>query len=228
MDNQSHGFILINKPVGPTSHDIIYQLRKITGVKKIGHAGTLDPFASGLLIVAIGREATKRIDLFVKQDKEYVARLQLGATSDSHDLTGKILKSDKPHVPTEDEIKKVLEKFIGELEQIPPMFSAKKVAGKKLYKLARKGEVVERQPSLINVYGIEVLKYQWPVLELKVKCSTGTYVRVLAHDIGKLLGCGAYLTQLQRTKIGDYNIKKAVVLEQLAADNWQEFLLLDV
>ena len=224
MSEKKCGFILINKPVGPTSHDIISKLRKITGMKKIGHAGTLDPFASGLLIVAIGREATKRIDQFVKQDKEYVAKLQLGAISDSHDLTGKIVESDKPRVPAEDEIKKVLLKFIGELEQIPPMFSAKKVAGKKLYKLARKGEVVERQPSLINVYGIEVLKYQWPVLELKVKCSTGTYVRVLAYNIGTALGCGAYLTQLQRTKIGDYDIKKAVALEQLTADNWQAFL----
>ncbi len=227
MDIQKHGFILINKPVGPTSHDIIYRLRKITGVKKIGHAGTLDPFAKGLLIVAIGREATKKINQFVKLDKEYVAKLQLGATSDTHDLTGKIVSAKKIIMPTEDEIKKVLIKFIGEQEQIPPMFSAKKVGGKKLYKLARQGEVVERKPASINVYSIELLRYQWPTLDLKIRCSTGTYIRVLADDIGELLSCGAYLTQLQRIKISDYDIKKSVALEQLTVGNWQEFLFFD-
>lgn len=225
-DNKS-GFLLVNKQVGPTSHDIINQLRRITGIKKIGHAGTLDPFAGGLLIVAIGREATREIDRFVKQDKEYVAEMRLGAVSDSYDLTGKIVESGEVIAPAKDEIEKALLKFIGQQEQIPPMFSAKKVGGKTLYKLARQGKTIARKPASINVYSIELLNYQRPILSLKIKCSTGTYVRVLAHDIGKFLGCGAYLTNLQRVKIGDYDIKEAVTIPQLTINNWKEFLFFD-
>lgn len=227
MNNKNYGFILINKPIGPTSHDIVNQLRRIAKIKKIGHAGTLDPFASGLLIMAVGREATREIDKFIKLDKEYIASLHLGCVADSFDCTGKITKwSEVDAEKSIEEIKMVLPKFIGKQEQVPPMFSAKKVNGQRLYKLARKGKEVVRQPSLITIYEIELLKYDWPLLEIKIKCSSGTYIRSLANDIGRALNCGAYLENLQRTSIGQYDIASAVDVKNLAAKNWQNFLFI--
>ncbi|MFH1610897.1 MAG: tRNA pseudouridine(55) synthase TruB [Patescibacteria group bacterium] len=216
-------YILINKPSGPTSHDIIDQLRRITGVKKIGHAGTLDPFASGLLLVAISRESTRNIYNFIKLDKEYIATLKLGAISNSQDRTGVIEEIKNSASPTEQEIKDVLSKFVGKQEQIPPMFSAKKVKGKKLYNLARKGIEIERKPSNIEIYDIQLLEFKDSELKIKVKCSSGTYVRTLAHDIGQDLGCGAYLEELERTKIGKYDLKNSVKVEELTKENWNKF-----
>ena len=252
-------FILINKPSGPTSHDVIDKMRKITGIKKIGHSGTLDPFASGLLLVAIGRESTREISKFVKLDKEYIADLKLGAVSDSYDRTGmiKLFNSEHPFCHPElgsgssvksrnkfgmtrkvcvDRVAEVLQNFIGKQEQIPPMFSAKKVNGKKLYELARKGIEIKRKPSQIEIYKIEILprkisrdpltplrSAQDDILKLKISCASGTYIRTLANDIGKALGCGAYLQELERTKIGDYKLENAVVLEKLNSENWQKF-----
>lgn len=220
------GFILINKPSGPTSHDIIDELRKITGIRKIGHAGTLDPFASGLLIVAVGREATRKISKFVKLDKTYIAKLHLGAISDTYDRTGKISSVGTEHcsVPTLKKIKIALKKFIGKQEQIPPMYSAKKIGGKKLYELARKGQDIERPPSTIYIEQIELLKYEYPILEIEVRASSGTYIRTLAHDIGQTLKCGAYLEELERTEIGNYKLKDAVNLKNLNQDNWKNKL----
>jgi tRNA pseudouridine55 synthase len=212
MDNIKSGFLLINKPVGPTSHDIINKLRKITGIKKIGHAGTLDPFASGLLICAVGREATREIDKFVKQKKEYVATVHLGAVTDSYDRTGKIIKEYDGEFIGEDVIKKAVLGFIGEQLQTPPMFSAKKINGKKMYELARAGKEVERQPCAINIFTTEILSYAWPILKIKIKCSSGTYIRTIAYDLGERLGCGAYLKELERTKIGEYNVEDAINL----------------
>jgi len=220
----SQGFIVINKTVGPTSHDIVNQLRRITGIKKIGHAGTLDPFAEGVLIVAIGREATKEMGKFAKLDKEYIATLRLGFTSDTFDCTGRM--SSWPQTIKKigvDEVKNVLQQFVGEQDQLPPMFSAKKVNGKKLYELARKGKVVERKLSRINIYDIELLKYDWPNLEIKIACSTGTYIRALANDIGERLNCGSYLEKLKRISVGPYNIAAAVDVKNLSATNWQDF-----
>lgn len=220
MDNLKSGFLLINKPVGPTSHDIINKLRRITGIKKIGHAGTLDPFASGLLICAVGREATREIDKFVKQDKEYIATLHLGAVTDSYDRTGKIIKEYNGEPINEDIIKKVVLEFIGEQMQTPPMFSAKKINGKKMYELARAGKVVERQPCAINIFAMEILNYDWPFLKIKIKCSSGTYIRTIAYDLGERLGCGAYLEELERTKIGKYDIAEAVELDKINSENY--------
>ena len=224
VTSQLEGFLLLNKPSGPTSHDIVDKLRKITGIKKIGHAGTLDPFASGLLILAISRSATKQINKFVKLDKEYVARLHLGAETDSYDRTGEIKEYQhneenmanlsKKKISSK-EVRIVLESFLGPQKQIPPMFSAKKVKGQKLYKLARKGIEVKREASDINVYKIKLLELSWPFLEIKVSVSSGTYVRSLALDIGRKLKTGAYLEELQRTKIGEYDIKNALELENL-------------
>jgi len=220
------GFIIINKPVGPTSHGIINKLRKITGIKKIGHAGTLDPFASGVLICAIGRQATKQIDGFVKLKKEYVADLQLGAETDTYDREGVITKKVEPDFipPQDDIVAGILKTFQGPQKQVPPMFSAKKIQGKKLYQLARKGVEIERQPSDIEIFYIQMLNYEWPRLKIKVGCSSGTYIRSLAFDIGRELGCSAYLQELQRTAVGNFNLEQAVEVEKLNENNWVDFL----
>jgi tRNA pseudouridine55 synthase len=218
------GFLLINKPVGPTSHDVINQLRKITGIKKVGHAGTLDPFAGGVLLVAVGREATRRISRLVKLDKKYIATLYLGATSDTYDNTGSIVKSKNIYQLDMNKIKAVLKRFIGKQRQVPPMYSAKKVKGKKLYELARKGIEVERQPVEIHIFKIKLIKFQHPLLTTEVHCSSGTYIRSLANDIGNELGCGAYLKELKRTQVGKYKLSQASDLKDITKDNWQELM----
>jgi len=219
MDNN---FLLIDKPKDWTSHDVVAKIRNIarkeTGNKKIkvGHAGTLDPFATGLLIIGIGREATKKLDEFKALPKTYVATLKLGATSDTQDSTGAITKTQKhttsglnTKTPTENELIDILQNFIGKQKQIPPMYSAKKVGGKKLYDLARKGIEIERQPSEIEIYDIKLLDYNYPDLKIEVDCSTGTYIRTLAYDIGEKLEIGAYCDELRRTKIGQYDVRDA-------------------
>ena len=218
------GFILINKPAGITSHDVVDKLREITKIKRIGHAGTLDPFATGLLILGIGREFTKKLSIFQKKDKEYVATLKLGAESDTFDREGKIIEKVVEKIPERKEVEKVLKSFLGEIEQIPPAFSAKKVKGKKLYELARKGIKVEPKPQKVKIYEISILEYKFPYLKIKVECSSGTYIRSLANDIGKKLGCGAYVDELVRTKIGEFSIEKAVDLSKLNSQNWKEFI----
>lgn len=222
----SSGFLLINKPVGPTSHDIVDKLRKITGIKKIGHAGTLDPFASGLLIMAVGRESTKRISEFVGMDKSYEAVLQLGATSDTYDREGKIQISNDQYSISNEDIDEVLKLFVGEQDQIPPMFSAKKVKGKKLYELAREGKEIERKPSKITVYDLGLKLYNSEKKQLTIECtvSTGTYIRTLGYDIGEKLGVGAYLEELERTSIGTYLLENAVNIEDLTHENWEQYL----
>ena len=232
----TNGFLFINKPSGPTSHDIVDELRRITGIKKIGHAGTLDPFASGLLIVAVGREATRQISHFAKMDKTYIAKLHLGATSDTYDRTGKLLITSARGgsafggncelLITDKKIEEILKKFIGQQKQIPPMYSAKKVNGKKLYELARRGIEVERIPVEIIVYYIKLKSFNLNpksfVIETRV--SSGAYIRSLAHDIGQALGCGAYLEELERTEIGNYKLENAVDINKLALKNWHNYL----
>jgi len=219
------GFILINKPAGITSHDVVDKLREITKIKKIGHAGTLDPFATGLLILGIGREFTKKLSIFQKKDKEYIATLRLGAESDTFDKEGKIVEKKVEKIPERKEIEEVLKSFLGEIEQIPPAFSAKKIKGKKLYELARKGIKVEPKPQRVKIYEISILEYNFPYLKIKVKCSSGTYIRSLANDIGKKLGCGAYVEELMRTKIGEFSIENAVELSKLTPQNWKNFIM---
>ena len=210
-------FLLVNKPVDWTSHDVVGFLRSRLKIKKIGHAGTLDPFATGLLIVGVGREATKRLDEFKNMQKEYVATIKLGATSNTNDCTGEIKEIlPKIKTPEEKEIKEILQKFLGKQLQTPPMFSAKKINGQKLYDLARKGIEIERKPNEIEIYEIELLEYKYPILKIKVACSTGTYIRTLAHDIGEKLGCGAYCDELVRTRIGEYSLEQAKTPEELS------------
>lgn len=226
MDKKNiFGYLLINKPSGISSHDVINYLRKITNIKKIGHAGTLDPLAEGLLFVAINRKATKNISKFSKLDKTYIAEIKLGEATDTYDAEGKIIKKYKGKKINKKLIKKTLKKFIGEQKQIPPMYSAKKIKGKKLYDLARKNIVVDREASLINIYKIKLIKYRWPIIKIKIRCSTGTYIRSLAYDIGLDLYCGAYLKNLKRIKIGKYKLKKAKDLNLLNNNNWDKKII---
>jgi len=221
------GFMLLHKPAGKTSHDMVDWLRKITKIKKIGHAGTLDPFASGLLIMAIGRQATREISGFVKLDKTYEARLKLGEVTDTYDRTGKERTNVLPEnwtAPDVSEVDKVLQGFTGWQKQLPPMFSAKKVQGRKLYELARQGEEVEREPVPVRVFEITLLDYTWPCLTVKVHCSSGTYIRTLGYDIGCRLAGGAYVEELKRLAIGKYGLKQAVAPDTLTRDNWQTYL----
>lgn len=217
------GFLLVNKEAGWTSHDVVGYLRKVTRIKKIGHAGTLDPFATGLLIVGIGRECTKRLDEFKGLDKTYQATLHLGAVSDTYDKTGVITEKSDKHILLE-EIHTVLKDFTGEHDQLPPMYSAKKVDGKKLYKLARQGIEVERKPNHITIFDLKILEYTYPLLKLEIRCSTGTYIRTLAHDIGQHLGVGAYCEELERTTVGPYLVKDATPVKDFSRDNWENSL----
>ncbi len=220
----SEGFLLIDKPAGMTSHDVVDRLRRITGIRTIGHAGTLDPFATGLLIMGVGRSATKRLAEMMATEKEYVATARLGASSDTQDLTGVITETVDAVMPTREDIDAVLPRFTGAVMQVPPMYSAKKRDGKKLYELARAGEEVAREPIAITVHELEVLSYAAPDLTFRTRVSKGTYIRTLAHDIGATLGCGAYLTALRRTASGAHRVENASTLDELTPENWQEKL----
>lgn len=222
--NNAFGFILINKIEGPSSHHIINQLRKITDIKKIGHAGTLDPFAEGLMIVAIGRQATKNIANFVKLDKIYEAEVFLGIKTDTYDKCGKTTGTYKGPKIKKTEFVSALKDLVKKTSQIPPMYSAKKVNGKKLYELARKNIEIERLPQKIKIFYIKLKKYTWPTAKIEIHCSSGTYIRTIANDLGNNLGCGAHLRKLRRTKIGSYKLKKAKKIDQLKKENWKKYL----
>jgi len=224
MNEAPSGFLLIDKPAGITSHDVVDRVRRVTGLKKVGHGGTLDPFATGLLVVGVGRAATKELGTFIGKDKEYEAVMRLGATSDSQDKDGEIIETPNAELPTEPQLREAMDKFVGQLQQIPPMYSAKKVKGKKLYELARKGIEIEREPVEITVHELELLNYEPPRATFRVHCGSGTYVRTLAHDIGHELSCGAYLEELRRTKIGNLNITDATNLTDLNSKNWTTLL----
>lgn len=208
--------ILVNKPKGMTSHDVVCAVRRATGVRKVGHAGTLDPNATGLLIVGVGREATKKLgDLTKNTTKTYEAEIMLGATSDTDDSEGKILSNKVTKRLSDKDIKNTLEKFVGEQEQIPPQYSAIKLKGKKAYELARKGKIVALESRKVTIYSIELLDYKYPVVKIKCEVSSGTYIRALARDIGEKLETGAYLKNLKRTKVGKYDLKDAINIEDL-------------
>lgn len=221
---ENSGFILINKEKGWTSFDVVAKLRNITRVKKIGHAGTLDPMAQGLLIVAVGRQATKRIHEFQKLDKEYETEIRLDGVSDTYDAEGKIEPVRVDKRPGFQMVKKCVQGFIGDTMQMPPLFSAKKINGQPAYKLARKGKKVELKPVKITIHDIEIVDYEWPFLQLKIKCSKGTYIRSIAHDLGQKLGVGGYLTYLKRTKIGAFDVNNATKITDINQDNWTESL----
>lgn len=215
---EPNGILLLDKPKNLNSFKLVSILRRLTGVEKIGHAGTLDPFASGVMVMLIGRAYTRLSDQFLNQDKEYRATLHLGMETDSYDCEGKILK-ESSLIPTREEIEKAVSQFQGTFLQTPPMFSAKKVKGKKLYELARKGITIERQPVSVTAY-ISILSYHYPFLEINVSCSKGTYVRSLAHDIGAVLGTGAHLKDLVRLRSGPYTLAKCIPLETVQSKDF--------
>ena len=238
--------LLIDKPKGLTSHDVVDRVRKIVSNKlpsqhirriKVGHAGTLDPNATGLLIVGVGRESTKLLEKIAKNTtKTYKAEIYLGEERDTHDVEGQKIPnsnfmarstnlqdklSDNAKV-SKLKIIKVLNTFLGEQNQLPPRYSAIKVKGKKAYELARAGKDVKLKPRKITIHSIELISYKYPLLKIQCEASSGTYIRSLARDIGRRLGCGAYLNELRRQKIGKYEIEKSVSLDELENRSWEK------
>ncbi|PIS01905.1 MAG: tRNA pseudouridine(55) synthase TruB [Chlamydiae bacterium CG10_big_fil_rev_8_21_14_0_10_42_34] len=209
----NNGILLVDKSAGSTSFHLVALLRKLTNIKKIGHAGTLDPFATGVMVMLIGRDYTRRSDEFLCSDKEYRATLKLGVSTDTFDLEGEIT-SQNDKVPTPAELEQAISAFQGEILQVPPMYSAKKVNGKKLYDLARKGITIERTPVQVKMQ-VKLVSYQYPLVDIEVSCSKGTYIRSIAHDIGQMLGCGAHLIELARTRSGAFHIGQCISQEKL-------------
>lgn len=207
------GFILIDKEKGISSHDAVFEVRRKLGCK-VGHTGTLDPFATGLLVMALGK-ATRLADYIQKQEKEYDVEMTLGEARDSYDITGKVTDTAPFDNITEDQVKEAIEKFQGEIMQTPPSFSAVKVGGVRAYKLARKGKIVKIKERKVTIHSIEILEVSLPSIKLKVRCSTGTYIRSLAHDIGIELGTFGYAKELRRTAVGKYSVDDAITIGEL-------------
>lgn len=207
------GVVCINKPIGKSSHFAVAVIRRITKIKKVGHTGTLDPLATGVLPVCIGREATRLSQLIMDSDKEYKAVLKLGVSTTTQDSEGEILAQKEVNV-TNEQIEKAVESFVGEISQIPPMYSAIKIDGKKLYELARKGVEVERKPRIVTINYINILNISGDEVEMLIGCTKGTYIRTLCNDIGEKLGCGGFMKSLIRTKCGGFSIENSITLEE--------------
>lgn len=207
------GLLLIDKPPGITSFDVVRRMRRALKVKKVGHLGTLDPFATGLLPLALG-EATKLAQFLLEEPKTYRAILKLGVETDTQDLTGRVVR-ESGILPQPEAIHQAVGKFRGEIDQVPPKFSAVRHLGTRLYKLARRGEAVEAPPRKVVIYRLEVEDITLPRVTILVECSKGTYVRTLAHDLGRALGCGAHLTSLTRLAVGPFRLEEAIILEEL-------------
>ena len=209
------GVLIVRKEKGYTSHDVVAKLRGILHMKKIGHTGTLDPEAEGVLPVVLGK-ATRLVELLTEKEKTYEAVLRLGIETDTQDMTGTILNEKEVSV-SEDDLTKVIHSFLGEQQQIPPMYSALKVNGKKLYELAREGKTVERKARPVCFYEIEPLEFHLPLVKIRVTCSKGTYIRTLCHDIGEKLGCGGCMEELLRSRVGRYSLSESHTLAQVEA-----------
>lgn len=220
-------FLLIDKPKGMTSHDVVDRLRQITGEQRIGHAGTLDPNATGLLVVGIGRMSTKKLTEIAKNThKTYEAEIVLGEERDTDDSQGMVVVKAKGVLsPTEREVRETLAGFVGEVEQIPPRYSAIKIGGRRAYELARKGKEVVLKPRIVRIRRIKLIRYKYPVLEIEAEVSAGTYIRALARDIGRRLGIGAYLWGLRRTKIGKHSVERSIPLTKLHEGNWRRYIV---
>lgn len=227
LQNAISGVLVIDKPIGLTSHDVVQIVRKGTNIRRAGHTGTLDPRASGVLVILIG-PAVRLSEFVSASDKRYQAVIRLGQTTDTYDADGHVT-STSPVDITEEQFENALKQFIGEIEQVPPPYSAVKVKGRKAYEMAREGEEVNLQPRKIQVYNLDLLEWAPPEAVIDVYCSSGTYVRSLAHDMGEALGCGAHLVGLRRTKSGRFTLRDAVPLRKLREtfDNgtWYQFLI---
>jgi tRNA pseudouridine55 synthase len=206
------GVLLIDKPIGCTSHDVVDRVRRKLGIRQVGHAGTLDPLATGLLILLIGK-ATKLSQYLISLDKTYEGTLKLGETTDTYDREGSVLVTMPVPSITEADLKVEMQSFVKDQYQLPPMFSAKKVGGTPLYKMARKGLVIEREPRFISIYEFQLTQLELPYISFLLRCSKGTYVRTVAHDLGAKIGCGAHLTNLRRTTSGKFQLEQALTLE---------------
>ncbi len=222
------GLLLINKPPRLSSFDVVRKVRTILGIQKAGHFGTLDPMATGLLIVALGK-ATRFFPFYSKLDKTYRGKIRLGYTTNTYDADGSPSSAENTHYPSAKTVLKNMANFEGEIEQTPPLFSAKKYKGKPLYVLARKNQEVKPKPVFIQIYHFRLLAYEVPFVEFETACSSGTYIRSLAHDLGQSLGCGAHLAALERISIGNFNLRSSLTLEALEkslADNTIENTLI--
>lgn len=247
---QISGILNIDKPAGMTSHDVVAHVRRLSGTKRVGHAGTLDPLATGVLVVCLG-QATRVAEYLMASDKVYRAQIRLGVSTDTHDAEGEVTATTEVDVREKD-VRKALASFIGSIQQVPPMYSALKHKGIPLYRLARQGITVEREPRSVEIHNVELLdcfdkaQYKWSppllrqaqykLLTIRVECSPGTYIRALARDLGQKLGCGAHLQSLTRLASGHFTLEKAVSLDELAEafayfggaqykqGNWQEFI----
>jgi len=208
------GILLINKPPRLTSHDVVQKVRKILGIQKVGHFGTLDPMATGLMIVAVGK-ATRFFSFYSKLNKVYRGQIRLGFATNTYDADGTPSTAENANFPSKETLLKYMADLAGEIEQIPPLFSAKKFKGKPLYVLARKNQDVKPRPVTIQIYYFRLVSYNAPFIEFEAACSSGTYMRSLAHDLGQSLQCGAHLSQLKRTAIGDFHIQSSITLEAL-------------
>ncbi len=231
LKNVVSGVLVVDKPIGLTSHDVVQIVRRGTGIRRAGHTGTLDPRASGVLVILVG-PAVRLSEYVSASDKRYQATIRLGASTDTYDeegtITGSATDFDIEQI-SEEHFDEILQQFVGEIEQVPPPYSAVKVKGRKAYDMARKGEEVDLEPRMINVYSLEVLEWAPPEAVVDVYCSSGTYVRSLAHDLGKALGTGAYLIGLRRTKSGRFTLRDAVQLRRLQeafdAGDWYRYLI---
>jgi tRNA pseudouridine55 synthase len=223
QDPTFEGILLVDKPSGITSHDIVDRLRRKLKMKKIGHAGTLDPLATGLMIMLIGK-ATKVSQFLISLDKSYEGTFKLGVETDSQDSDGEIVQTkDLPDNLSDEMIADAMKEFLGDQYQTPPMFSAKKINGVPLYKMARKGKTVEREPRVIRINELSLIGWDAPEGNFYMDCSKGTYVRTIFHDLGQKLGCGGHLTSLRRTKINDFSIEGVSTLEEIEAMGTGEF-----
>jgi tRNA pseudouridine55 synthase len=209
-----HGILPVDKPAGMTSHDVVDVVRGIAGQRQVGHTGTLDPAATGLLVLCLG-EATKLAEHFSRMAKVYTGEMVLGAVSDTLDRDGEIREVKGAVAPEEERLRGATEGFLGEIEQVPPLHSAKKVGGRRLYEYARAGEDVEVEARVVSVHRFDITEYAWPRASFVVECGSGTYVRRLVHDLGEDLGCGAYLGSLRRVRVGSIDIERAATLERL-------------
>ena len=228
LKNVVSGVLVVDKPVGLTSHDVVQIIRRGTGIRRAGHTGTLDPRASGVLVVLVG-PAVRLSEYVSASDKRYQATIRLGSATDTYDAEGTVTQSSPVGDISEEQFDEILQQFVGEMEQVPPPYSAIKVKGRKAYDMARQGEEVDLEPRVIQVYSLEVLEWAPPEAVIDVYCSSGTYVRSLANDLGKALGTGAHLVGLRRTKSGRFTLRDAVPLRRLQeafdAGNWYRFLI---
>lgn len=220
----AEGILNIDKPGGMTSHDVIQRIRRLTRIRRVGHAGTLDPLATGVLLVCVGR-AARLVEYLVGHDKVYETAVRLGQTTNTYDAEGEVVR-ERPfaHV-TPGQIEQTLTQFRGSIQQKPPLYSAIKKEGRPLYKLARAGIKVDLPPRDVTVYALELLAVDLPQIRLHVACSSGTYVRSLAYDLGEALGCGGHVMELRRTAVDDFTVATAVPLDDLTETNWQDYLL---